>query len=73
VREDVYLRFYSNETTNTMVFALIAEQQRVWGIDYDNRRGWHIHPVDSPTNYVKIDGSSVPEIVSQLEKIISMI
>lgn len=73
MREDVYLRFYYNENTDTMAFALIAEQQRIWGIDHDNQRGWHNHPADSPTNHVKIDSLSVPEIVSQLEKIILMI
>jgi len=73
VREDVYLRFYYNENTDTMAFALIAEQQRIWGIDHDNLRGWHIHPAGSPTSHVKIESMSVPEIVLQLEKIILMI
>ncbi len=41
---DRFLEFYFNEKTGTMAFALIEEQRRIWGIDRDNIRGWHLHP-----------------------------
>ena len=47
VREDLFLRFYFNEVSGTIAFALIEEQSRIWGIDFDNRRGWHLHSASS--------------------------
>jgi len=66
VHEGLFLRFYFNATTSTIAFALIKEQQRIWGIDYDNRRGWHLHPADNPTDHVGIEPLSVSEIVARL-------
>ena len=36
--DEFFLRFDFNETTGTTAFALIQNQQRIWGVDYDNRR-----------------------------------
>jgi len=66
VRDDLYVRFYFNQRTQTMAFALLKEKQRVWGIDRDNRRGWHIHPVDNPSVHLAIAPLSVPDIVARL-------
>ena len=52
LRNEFSLRFYFNEVTGTTAFALIENQQRIWGVDYDNRRGWHLHPVDDPTKHI---------------------
>jgi hypothetical protein len=70
VREDLFLRFYFNERTGTMAFALVEKQKRIWGIDYDNRRGWHLHPVDSPTDHIKIAPLSVSDIVARLQDVL---
>lgn len=66
-----FLRVYFNETTGTIAFALISDQQRVWGVDYDNRRGWHLHPVENPTEHMMIAPLSISEIVSLLQGILS--
>jgi len=66
VRQDLFVRFYFNQVTQTTAFALIKENQRVWGIDQDSRRGWHLHPVDNPANHVAITPLSVSDIVAQL-------
>lgn len=39
VHENLFLRVYFNEATGTTAFALIEKRERIWGIDYDNRRG----------------------------------
>lgn len=70
VHEGLFVRFYFNEITGTIAFALIEEQQRIWGIDYDNRRGWHLHPADAPTSHVGINPLSVPDIVGYLQKVL---
>ncbi len=70
VREDLFLRFYFNESTGTIAFALIENQQRIWGIDYDNRRAWHLHPADNPAEHVKIEPLSVSEVVVRLQNVL---
>lgn len=70
VREELFLRFYFNEDTGTIAFALIEKQQRIWGIDYDNRRGWHLHPADNPTDHLGIEPLSVPDIIARLQDVL---
>jgi len=67
-----FLRVYFNETTGTIAFALIEKQQRVWGIDYDNRRGWHVHPVENPADHVGIAPMSVSNIIARLQTVLLM-
>ena len=68
--EDLFLRIYFNEATGTIAFALIEQQQRIWGIDFDNRRKWHLHPVGNPMDHVQIDRISVSDIVFRLEDVL---
>jgi hypothetical protein len=70
VREGLFLRFYCNQISGTMAFALIAGQERVWGIDYDNRRGWHLHPKENPSSHVRIDALTVQEVVTRLQTVL---
>jgi hypothetical protein len=70
VHEGLFLRFYFNEVTGTIAFALIEKRQRIWGIDYDNRRGWHLHPVDNPTHHIGIEPLSVSDIVARLQNVL---
>ncbi|MBM4464987.1 MAG: hypothetical protein FJ014_05420 [Chloroflexi bacterium] len=70
VHEGLFLRFYFNEVTGTIAFALIEKQQRIWGIDYDNRRGWHLHPADNPTEHVEIEPLSVSDIAVHLQDVL---
>ena len=65
-----FLRFYFNEVTGTIAFALVENQQRIWGIDYDNRRGWHLHPIEQPANHIQIDMLSISEIVVRLQRVL---
>lgn len=69
-RSDCFLRSYFNQTTGTIAFALIEQQQRIWGIDCDNRRGWHKHPLQDPEEHVKSDPLSIQEIIAELREIL---
>ena len=62
------MRYYFNEVTGTLAFALIENQQRIWGIDFDNRRGWHLHPIEKPADHIPIEPLAVPEIVMHLQR-----
>ena len=66
VSEGMFVQFYFNEVTGTIAFALIREQERVWGIDRDNLRGWHMHPVERPKEHVGIEPLSVAQVVELL-------
>jgi hypothetical protein len=70
VRTDFFVRFFFNQHTQTVAFALIEDGQRIWGMDRDNRRGWHLHPVDNPTDHIAIDPLSVSEIVARLRDVL---
>ena len=48
LQNDMFLEVYYNAVTKTMAFALIKDQRRIWGIDRDNIRDWHIHPLNDP-------------------------
>jgi hypothetical protein len=70
VQDKIFVRFYFNQDTQTIAFALIKEKQRIWGIDRDNRRGWHVHPDHDPTSHFEIEPLSVSEIVAQLRDVL---
>jgi len=66
MRGDIFLAFYYNHITGTQAFALIQREKRIWGIDYDNFRGWHLHPPESPDSHIPIEPQCVTEIIQQL-------
>jgi hypothetical protein len=70
VREELFVHFYFNEVTGTIAFALIEKQRRIWGIDHDNRRGWHLHPVENPASHVRINPLSLSDIVGRLQDVL---
>ena len=68
LEKERFLQVYYNELTGTTAFALIENGQRIWGIDYDNLRGWHVHPVHQPGSHVETGPMSIEEITSALHK-----
>lgn len=69
LEEDRFLQVYFNEETGTTAFALIEGEQRIWGIDYDELRGWHEHPVGRPSDHQDIEPMPPAEVVEKLEAI----
>ncbi len=43
LKKNRYLQIYFNELTGTTTFALIEQEKRIWGIDFDNEDGTCIH------------------------------
>jgi hypothetical protein len=68
---DAFLSFYHNGETGTVAFALIKGQSRIWGIDHDSIRGWHLHPVEAPERHVVISPLSVSEVIQQLRQVLT--
>ena len=69
---EMFLEFYFNEQTRTVAFALIKDRGRIWGIDRDNIRGWHLHPLENPSEHIGIEmlSVSVSEIVERLRSVL---
>jgi hypothetical protein len=70
VDDVLFLRFYFNEITGTTAFALIEERSRVWGIDFDNRRGWHRHPLGEPDRHMLMAAPEFDEIMDELGRVL---
>jgi hypothetical protein len=64
-----FLQVYFNELTGTTAFALIEKDRRIWGIDYDNMRGWHLHPLENPETHQIIEEKTIQEILRMLSEI----
>lgn len=69
LQKDIFLEVYHNAITGTIVFALIKERQRIWGVDRDNIRDWHTHPLDDPKKHVEIEPLSVSNVIEILASI----
>lgn len=67
LERDRFLQVYFNEQTGTTAFALIEDEQRIWGVDYDSLRGWHVHPIDRPGDHKDVDPMAPREVVDALE------
>jgi hypothetical protein len=61
-----FLQIFYNEQTGTTAFALIEKDRRLWGIDYDNLRGWHLHPVKNPETHLEITPKTIEEVIDDI-------
>jgi len=61
-----FLQIYFNEQTGTTACALIEEGKRIWGIDFDNMRGWHLHSIGNPEGHHDIDSMTLEDIIKAL-------
>ncbi len=63
---DRFLQVCFNEETGTTAFALIEDEQRIGGVDYDDLRGEHVHSVDSSDQHRDIDPMTPRDVVEAL-------
>ena len=64
-----FLQIYFNAKTGTTAFSLVKGKKRIWGIDYDFLRGWHLHPLENPDDHAIIEPKSVKEIVADFASV----
>lgn len=69
--EDLFLAFYYNQKTGTQAFALVRNDERIWGMDYDNLRGWHEHPIQNPELHVVLEAQTVVSVIQKLKVALS--
>jgi hypothetical protein len=69
LKKNRFLQIYFNECTGTTTaFALIEENRRIWGIDCDNMRGWHSHPLENPETHHSTNKKTIEEIIGMLSE-----
>ncbi|WP_259114991.1 hypothetical protein [Salinibacter ruber] len=61
-----FLQVCFNEETGTTAFALIEDEQRIRGVEYDDLRGEHVHSVNFPDQHRDIDPMTPEEVVEAL-------
>lgn len=61
-----FLEVYFNEQTQTLAVAWIEGEKRRWGIDRDNLRGWHRHPLENPDEHQVIPAMSIRDMIEEL-------
>jgi hypothetical protein len=64
-----FVEVYFNEQTQTLAVAWIDNEQRKWGIDRDNLRGWHRHPFENPEEHQAVPIMSIQEIIQELGEV----
>ena len=69
LKKNRFLQVYYNEKTGTTAFALIDCGKRIWGVDCDNIRGWHIHPLKNPDSHINTDSMTINEIIQRLKDV----
>jgi len=63
------LAVFYNQLFDIFSFSLIYQNNRVWGLDKDNRIGWHIHPVENPNNHIETSEKTINEIISIVNEV----
>ena len=68
IDDTTFLSFYYNQNTATQAFALVKHAERIWGIDFDDIRGWHLHPSHHPQDHIMIQAQDIQSIINQLQR-----
>jgi len=64
---DSLINIFFNEGTKTTAFTLIKGNRRIFGIDKDNLRGWHKHPIDKPNIHQPCKETKFKQFLQQIE------
>jgi hypothetical protein len=64
--EGAFISVFFNVTTEKAAFALVVENQRVYGKD-NAKMGWHVHPFEAPHEHRTCQASSFGEFLGEVE------
>jgi len=68
--ESGFIQVFFNANTHALAFALIKDNKRVFGVDRDNIRNWHIHPTEDPTQHIPCEEMGFEDFLQEVKKII---
>ena len=69
LKKNRFVQVYFNELTGTTAFALIENEKRIWGIDFDNLRGWHLHSLENPDSHQNMEAKAIEEIATMISEV----
>jgi len=64
--DDSFIEVFYNDATSKTAFALIVNQQRIYGKD-NAKIGWHVHPLASPLDHVPCNPVTFEEFLAEVE------
>jgi hypothetical protein len=65
------LNIFYNHQYHILSFSLIYANSRIWGLDKDNRIGWHIHSLEKTDSHEKTEEMKLPEIIAAINLVIN--
>lgn len=71
LKEDLFIALRFNARNGRMDFALIQNNQRIFG--YDNLKEWHYHPYGNPSEHIPCDKPTVDKIVFGIKEICEIV
>ncbi len=73
IKETLYVHIFYNQKTETLSYALLNQQKRIWGIDSNDLAGWHEHTFEDPEGHISIKPKNVYEVIRKLHTILQII
>ena len=69
IRDNLFVHVFLGELTGSLYFALIENDRRIYGIDYEARR-WHQHPFVAPDRHEFLsEGLGVKPLLTFLARV----
>jgi hypothetical protein len=65
-RAGTFIKVFYNVTTDRTAFALVENEQRVYGVD-NAKMGWHIHPFADPMQHLACAPTHFEEFLAAAE------
>jgi hypothetical protein len=64
--KNIFISLRYNARNERIDFALIKDNQRIFG--YDNLKEWHYHPYERPSNHIQCNKPSIDKIFSDIKR-----
>jgi hypothetical protein len=71
IEDNLFIALRYNARNERIDFALIKNNQRIFG--YDNLKEWHYHPYENPSNHIHCERPSIEKIISDIKKVYKII
>lgn len=67
--DDVFIAVRYNTRNARMDFALIQNQERIFG--FDNLKEWHYHPFENPEQHILCEQPAIEQIIAQIKSVLN--
>jgi hypothetical protein len=66
IESNIFIEVFFNAETHKYSFALIKNDERIYGID--NTRGWHIHPFENSTSHSPTEETTFSQFIQVIKQ-----